>query len=140
MPNGKELANLIQPIFISVDPKRDTIDQIKEYTKGIFSSFLSLLPLRWPSHLFPVEFHPRLLGMTGTKDEIAQVAKAYRVYFSTSQVDEHDASEDYLVDHSIFIYLMDPNGEILDYFGQNKSSKDIATALQGHLSSFLQKK
>jgi len=115
-PNGKALIDLIQPIFISVDPKRDTIEEIKKYTK---------------------EFHPKLLGMTGTKDEIAEAAKAYRVYFSSSQVDDKSADDDYLVDHSIFIYLMGPDGELVDYYGQNKTTTEITESLKQYLSDHL---
>lgn len=54
--------------------------------------------------------------LTGTKDQVAKAAKAYRVYFSKTE--EHEEGEDYLVDHSIVIYLIAPNGEFLDFFTQ----------------------
>lgn len=109
----KDIIPLIQPIFISVDPKRDTLSAIKEYTK---------------------EFHPKLLGMTGTKEEIAKVAKSYRVYFSMS--DDDEKTDDYLVDHSIFIYLMGPDGQLMDYYGQQLTSEQIINSIQGHLREF----
>ncbi|EPS37408.1 hypothetical protein H072_8888 [Dactylellina haptotyla CBS 200.50] len=73
----------LQPIFITCDPARDTPKVMKEYL---------------------VEFHPALVGLTGTYDEIKDVCKKYRVYFSTPR----DLKEgmDYLVDHSIYFYLM----------------------------------
>lgn len=84
----------ITPVFISVDPERDSVEQIREYVK---------------------EFHPRLIGLTGRPEEIKQVARAYRVYYM--KTGEEDA--DYLVDHSIIIYLMDPNMEFVKFFGKN---------------------
>lgn len=54
--------------------------------------------------------------LTGTKDQVAKAAKAYRVYFSKTE--EHDEDEDYMLDHSIVIYLLAPNGEFLDFFTQ----------------------
>jgi protein SCO1 len=82
-----------QPIFISLDPKRDTPEKVKEYLS---------------------DFSPRILGLTGTMDEVEQAARQYRVYFAVP--DEQVMSEsDYLVDHSIIMYLMDPEGKFNDY-------------------------
>lgn len=54
--------------------------------------------------------------LTGTKAQVEKAAKAYRVYFSKTE--EHDENEPYLVDHSIVIYLLAPNGDFLDFFTQ----------------------
>lgn len=54
--------------------------------------------------------------LTGTKDQVAKAAKAYRVYFSKTE--EHEEGEDYMLDHSIVIYLLAPNGEFLDFYTQ----------------------
>jgi protein SCO1 len=82
-----------QPIFISLDPKRDTQEKVKEYLQ---------------------DFSPRILGLTGTLAEVEQAARQYRVYFAVP--DEQVMSEnDYLVDHSIIMYLMDPEGKFSDY-------------------------
>lgn len=91
-----------QPIFISVDPARDTPDQIALYLK---------------------DFHPDYVGLVGSYTDTRAVCKAYRVYFSTPP--NADPKGDYLVDHSIFVYLMDPKGRFVDAFGQAFSKEDM---------------
>lgn len=54
--------------------------------------------------------------LTGTKDQVAKAAKSFRVYFSKTE--EHEEGEDYMLDHSIVIYLLAPNGDFLDFFTQ----------------------
>jgi len=86
-------AEEIIPIFISVDPERDTPEQLAQYV---------------PS------FHPRLIGLTGSPEEIQSVAKAYRVYFR--KVKDEKSTAEYTIDHTSIIYLMDPNGEFVAHF------------------------
>jgi protein SCO1/2 len=62
--------------------------------------------------------------LTGTKQQIDAVARAYRVYFSKVDKDE-DSDEEYLVDHSIVLYLVDPQGEFLDFYTQKMTVVDI---------------
>ncbi|MEH6662427.1 MAG: SCO family protein [Parasphingorhabdus sp.] len=83
------LAEKIQPIFISVDPGRDTPAVLKQYVSA---------------------FHPRLIGLTGSAEEIAAVAKKYLIIYDIRN--DEDSSE-YLVDHSRQAYLFGPNGEPL---------------------------
>ena len=71
------------PIFITCDPARDTPAVLKTYLK---------------------EFHQRLIGLTGNWDQIKAICKLYRVYFSTPP--DVKPGQDYLVDHSIYFYLM----------------------------------
>jgi len=96
---GKQL---IQPLFISCDPARDTIEQVRSYMQ---------------------DFHPRMTGLTGSYENVKQACKSYRVYFSTPP--DAKPTEDYLVDHSIFFYLMDPNGQFVDAFGKNSTAEDV---------------
>lgn len=93
----------IQTLFISVDPNRDTIGQMRHYAQ---------------------DFHPEIRYLTGTREQIALATRAYRVYFSKANenVDEED---DYLVDHSIVFYLLSPEGEFLDFFTQRTQVNDI---------------
>ncbi|OCH85520.1 h-sco1 [Obba rivulosa] len=99
----KELGPIVQPIFISVDPARDSVEQIARYVS---------------------EFHPRMVGLTGEYAAVKAACKSYRVYFSTPP--NAQPSDDYLVDHSIFFYLMDPNGEFVEAFGKSNTVDDVA--------------
>ena len=88
------LGPVVQPIFITVDPRRDTGSVLAEYKK---------------------RYHPRMLTLTGSVERVTAAAKIFRIYISSIPADQ----EDYLVDHSICLYLMDTNGQILEYFGQH---------------------
>jgi protein SCO1/2 len=91
-----EKSNIIaHPLFITVDPARDPPAQLAAYLK---------------------DFHPRFTALTGTFEAIKATCKAYRVYFSTPPGAQ--STDDYLVDHSIFVYLMDPEGKFVEAFGQ----------------------
>jgi protein SCO1/2 len=71
-------------------------------------------------------FHPRLLALTGTVEEVAVAAKAYRIYY---QKVEEEGSSDYLMDHSSIIYLMGPDGGYLTHFTHASTAEDIAKGL-----------
>jgi protein SCO1/2 len=100
----------VKPIFISVDPARDTIGQLKNYSQ---------------------DFHPDMSFLTGTRDQIAEATRAYRVYFS--KANEHDDDEDdYLVDHSIVMYFLSPDGTFLEFFTQRAQVSDIVKKISSH--------
>ena len=103
----KEYGPLVQPIFISVDPARDSVAQVARYVG---------------------DFHPRLVGLTGDYATLKATCKAYRVYFSTPP--DAKATDDYLVDHSIFFYFMDPNGQFVDAFGKASTVEDVVARVQ----------
>ncbi|XP_072985190.1 protein SCO1 homolog 1, mitochondrial [Typha latifolia] len=94
----------IVPVFITVDPERDTVEQVNDYVK---------------------EFHPELIGLTGTTEEIRQVARAYRVYYMKTEEEDSD----YLVDHSIVMYLMNPKMEFVKFFGKNYDTDTLAEGI-----------
>jgi protein SCO1/2 len=100
----------IVPIFVSVDPRRDTLARLNEYKQG---------------------FHPRMVWMTGSDQQLAPVAKAFRVYYSIPD----GAQENYLVDHSIFFYLMDRQGAFVDFFGKSLEAEEIAVKIEQQLKA-----
>ena len=102
-----EAADKVVPIFITIDPERDTVEHIKEY-----AAF----------------FHPRLVALTGTPEQIAEVAKAYRVYYAKAQ-EKGAAADEYLMDHSSITYVMGPDGQFLSHFGHDVSPERMAERL-----------
>jgi len=97
----------ITPIFITVDPERDTVKQLNAYVEN---------------------FHPTTVGLTGTVEEIAKTARVYRVYFGRAKGVEED-STDYLMDHSSIVFLMDPDGEYVTHFTHATPPKKLAERL-----------
>jgi protein SCO1/2 len=85
----REEADDIQPLFVTIDPGRDTRQVLANYLQS---------------------FDPRIAGLTGSAEQIAAVVKAYRVYVAPQQ----STGDGYLVDHSSYVYLMDPNGTFVD--------------------------
>ena len=104
-PDAKQVA----PVFISVDPVRDTPEALSDYVKN---------------------FSPLITGLTGSQEEIASVAKAYRVYFRKAD----GGSEDYTVDHSVFVYLMDREGNYLTHFMFNTPAENMVSVIKKHIS------
>jgi cytochrome oxidase Cu insertion factor (SCO1/SenC/PrrC family) len=100
-------ADKIQPIFITIDPERDTPEAMKAYVAN---------------------FHPRLVGLTGSSEDVAQVAKAYRVYYAKAKGSENQA--DYLMDHSTILYLMGPDGKFVKHFTYGTEAEGLAEGLR----------
>jgi protein SCO1/2 len=90
-------------VFITIDPERDTPEVAGDYASAI---------------------HPDLVGLSGTPDEIAAAAKAYRVYFRKSG----DDPEYYMMDHSTFSYLVAPDAGLLEFFRSEMTAEEVADA------------
>ncbi|WP_298378572.1 SCO family protein [uncultured Bradyrhizobium sp.] len=104
-PDGDQ----VQPIFITVDPERDTAAHLAEY-----------VPL----------FHPRLIGLTGSFDAIRKVADAYKVYYARVPLKDGD----YTVDHTAYIYLMDRDGNYLGFFPPGTSADRMVEIIRPRLA------
>ena len=105
---GKE-ASQVAPLFITVDPERDTVEHLKGYAE---------------------QFGPGMIGLTGSPEQIADVAHAYKVYYHKADA---KPGETYLMDHSSIVYLMDRDGRYLANFGPDSTAEDIAQAVKAHL-------
>lgn len=97
-------ADKVQPIFVTVDPERDTVEAMSQYVAN---------------------FDPRIVALTGTPEQIAQAAKAYRVYYK--KVPQGD---DYTMDHTGILYLMDPQGRFMTHFTPNTPPADMAARIR----------
>jgi protein SCO1/2 len=100
-------ASRVQPLFITVDPKRDTAAVVKQYAAA---------------------FGPSIEGLTGTPDEIASVAKEYRVYYAEHRTGP--GPNDYSMDHSSVLYFMSPDGGFIAPIRADQSGEEIAANLK----------
>ena len=105
-----ELAAELQPIFITIDPARDTPEVVGEFTSA---------------------FSDDLVGLTGTPEQIDKAAKAFAVYYGKGEVSEAGG---YLMDHSRAAYLMDRDGKPLALLPVEKSAEDVAAELEKWVS------
>ncbi len=104
-------GDVFTPIFISVDPERDTPDMLKTYVSN-------------------QGFPKGLQGLTGTPAQIEGVKSAYKVY--AQKVTTADNPDGYTVDHVSIIYLMDKKGKFLDIFTHDTSVPDMVKRLKAH--------
>ncbi len=103
-------ADMVQPLFVTLDPARDTVQQLAQY-----------VPL----------FHPRLIGLTADEAAVSSAAEAYRVYFK--RVPFEKSGVDYTVDHSAFVYLVDPAGKYLGFFPPGTPAERMVEMIKPHL-------
>ena len=103
---GDKGKNVV-PVFITLDPERDTPQVMAEYVKS---------------------FGPNFVGLTGSPEAIAAAAKAYRVAYA--KVENKDSASDYSVDHSALAYLMDPEGRYVTHFSYGTSAEEMAEKLR----------
>jgi cytochrome oxidase Cu insertion factor (SCO1/SenC/PrrC family) len=100
-------ADKITPLFVSIDPERDTTDVIKTYVSA---------------------FHPSLQGLTGSLAQVAAFAKTYHIFYK--KVPNPQDPKAYEMDHSSILYLMGPDGKFLKYFNYSTDAKLLAEDLQ----------
>ena len=108
-----ETSNRLQPFFITVDPERDTESLLKSYVQT---------------------FHPRLLGLYGTEQEINALKKQYRIYAEKAAPEDKNAwNPNYLIDHSSLIYVVKPDGTYLTHFSHETPPEEMAKILTNAL-------
>jgi len=100
-----ELGAQVQPIFITIDPARDTPEVVGEFASN---------------------FHPRLIGLTGTEEQIAEVAKAFGVFYSRGEEGPNGA---YLMNHSTTAYLFAPDGSPVAILPTDQGADAVAAEL-----------
>jgi len=103
----------VVPVFITVDPERDSTDRVKKYC---------------------AEFSPKIRGYTGVKEQIEKVLKTFRIYHSQGPPTSDE--EDYIVDHTVMMYLIDPEGNFYDYYGQNRRAREIANVIRSKVLTY----
>jgi protein SCO1/2 len=99
-----DVQDRIVPLFITIDPARDTVEVMRDYVQA---------------------FHPRLVGLTGSEAEVDAALRAYRVYARKGEAKDGA----YLMDHSTFTYLMDREGNYLAHFGHGTTPEAMAGRL-----------
>jgi cytochrome oxidase Cu insertion factor (SCO1/SenC/PrrC family) len=102
-------AERVVPVFISVDPERDTPEALRSYAEN---------------------FHPRLVALTGAPRELERLGRAYGVFFAKVPTGEPG---EYLMDHTGFVYLIGPDGQYVEHFESDASVGDLVDALQRHV-------
>ncbi len=103
-------GEVVQPIFISVDPERDTVEHLADYVAA---------------------FHSRLVGLTGAPEELRKVATAYKAYYAKA---ENAGSKDYVIDHTAFIYLVGKDGRYLGFLPSGTPPERLAEVITKQLS------
>jgi protein SCO1/2 len=89
------------PVFISIDPERDTVDVMADYAANM---------------------HEKMIALTGSAEQIAAASAAYKTYYKAHQ----DGTDQYLVDHSTFTYLVLPEHGFVDFFRRDVSAEEMA--------------
>jgi cytochrome oxidase Cu insertion factor (SCO1/SenC/PrrC family) len=100
----------IQPLFVSLDPERDTPSVLARYVSA---------------------FHPRLIGLTGTREQVRAVADAYKAYYA-QYVPSAGAVD--VIDHTGFIYLVDRDGQYIGFFPPGTSADRLLDIIRPHLA------
>ncbi len=102
-------ADRVQPLFVTIDPGNDTVDVVASYVN---------------------HFHPSIVGLTGSKHQIADAAKSFSVTFGGADAGTDASAEIY---HSSYLYLMKEDGSFLDVFGYGAKAETIVETLDKYL-------
>lgn len=97
----EERGTSVTPVFISIDPERDTPEVVRDFAEAM---------------------HPRMIGLTGSKEQVAAASKAYRTYYSAHP----PVDGEYLVDHSTFSYLVTPEQGFVEFFRRELTPEQLA--------------
>ena len=104
----EERGTMVKPVFISIDPERDTPEVVADFTENL---------------------HPRMLGLTGSAEQVKAASKAYRTYYQKQEPTA--GNEDYyLVDHSTSTYLTLPEYGFVEFFRRDTSPEEMADRVQ----------
>lgn len=105
-------ADRVQPLFFTVDPERDTPKAIAGYVSV---------------------FHPRIVGLTGTLEQVREAAQSYRTHFS--KVEQENAPDGYTMAHAGFVYLMTPEGKFERLFSHDDKPEDVAAQITNRIQA-----
>ncbi len=100
----EERGQTVTPVFITVDPDRDTPEVVRDFAEAM---------------------HPRMIGLTGSEEQVAAASKAYRTYYKAHP----PVDGEYLVDHSTFSYLVTPEHGFLDFFRREVTPEEMADSI-----------
>jgi cytochrome oxidase Cu insertion factor (SCO1/SenC/PrrC family) len=106
----KDMAAKIQPIFVTLDPARDRPELLKDYV---------------------AIFHPRLVGLTGTQEQVDVMINNFRVYAQKQPV--QGDPNNYMINHSAYTYLANPVNEVIDVFAHEASPQEMADKIKAHI-------
>lgn len=99
----------VTPVFISIDPERDTPEVVRDFAENL---------------------HPKMIGLTGTPEQVQAASKAYKTYYKKND----NGGEFYLMDHSTFTYLVDPKKGFLDFFKREDTPDQMAKRVACYMS------
>lgn len=100
----------VTPVFISIDPERDTPEIVAQYA---------------------ADMHPKMIGLTGSPEQVKAASQAYKTYYARGTGE----GEFYLMDHSTFTYLMLPNTGLASYFGRDVQPEEMAEQTACHIAA-----
>ncbi|MEQ8664878.1 MAG: SCO family protein [Rhodospirillales bacterium] len=104
-------AEKVKPLFITVDPERDTPERMAEYVAA---------------------FDERIVGLSGTPEQVKTAADSFKIYFA--KVDQDGAPDGYTMDHTAYTYLFNAAGEFEEFFSDHDEATNIAARIQGYIT------